>query len=179
MLSFLLAVAVAVIADTAWFMAWRARSVGRFRVTRDSPTSFAFTSRTGTFTVHRTTGRLLYTQDGQRHALPLADLRGLEYRVDERSAVLEELFLGFGVTDWLGAYRDAVEWFSIAAVASDGRRIPLFLSGAYQRREFLAGWYVDRQAEWLGRLGWITDVEAQAEAALALIQARSGCARLL
>jgi hypothetical protein len=89
------------------------------------------------------------------------------------------MFFGYNLTDLLPRYHDTVEWLAIAAVTHDGKRIPLFLSGRYQQREFLLGWYIELQERLLGRIGLLKDVEAQSRTALAAIGAHLGNPKLL
>jgi hypothetical protein len=171
--------AVAVLIDTAWVAVFRARPVGKFQVVRDTADTFSFLSNHGTFTSSQRTQTLSYVLGKQRGALKFSEVKGIEYRVNEEYALLEELFFGFDWTDLLSQYRDTVDWFSIAVVAVDGRRIPLYLSGRYTQREFLHGWYIELQGAFLARLGLLTDVEAQSREALETLQARLGRPALL
>ena len=85
---------------------------------------------------------------------------------------MAELFFGFNLTDFMGRYRDTREWFSIAAVARGGQRIPLYLGSRYQRREFLMGWYIDLQSALLSRMGLLRDAESESREAYELIRSR-------
>lgn len=171
--------AAAIVIDTAWVALFRARPVGTFKVLRDNPNTFTFASNHGTFSINRVAQTLSYALSKQRGSLPLSEVKGFEYRINEKYAVLEELFFGFELTDLLSRYQDTVEWFSIALVTLDGKRIPLYLSGQYCAREFLLGWYIDWQAAFLARLGLLKDVEDQSRSALDLLQSRFGDAKLL
>lgn len=178
-LPLVLAVVLAVLVDTAWVAVFRARCIGSFKVLRDTADTFSFSSNHGTFTVNRRSQTLGYVLGKRRGLLALSDIQGIEYRAKEEYAFLEEFFFGFDWTDLFSRYQDTVDWFSIGVVATDGRRIPLYLSGQYSPREFLLGWYIELQAAVLVRLGLLKDVEAQSRAALQLIQAGLGSPRLL
>lgn len=169
----------AIVLDTAWVALFRARPVGKFQVLRDTATTLSFASKTGTFSINRGAGTLAYVSGKRRGSFKLTDIKGLEYRVNESTAILEELFFGLNLTDFLPAYRDTIEWFSISVVATNGDRTPLYLSGRYCPREFLMGWYIDLQAEVLARMGLLKDVEEQCRSALTLIRAGLGNPRLL
>jgi hypothetical protein len=179
LLSLIFAGALAILVDTAWVAIFRARPVGRFRVLRDNASAFTFASNHGTFTVNEISQTLSYAVAKQRGSLRLSEIKGIEYRVNEKYALLEEFFFGFDLTDFLSKYQDTVEWFSIAAVTTDGRRIPLYLSGRYCQREFLLGWYIELQTTVLSRIGLLKDAEEQSRSALGLLRARMGNARLL
>jgi hypothetical protein len=155
---------------------FRARSVGKFKVILDSTSTFSFESKLGTFTAGQKVQLLNYVYKKQQGSIKFSDIKGLEYHVNVDYAVLEELMRGI---DFHHHYQDTIEWFSITALANDGKRIPLYLSGQYQPREFMFGWYIDLQAEFLTRLGLITDVEAQSLNALDLIQSHLGDPKLL
>ncbi|MCG2593976.1 hypothetical protein LZ009_14435 [Ramlibacter sp. XY19] len=174
-----LAALAAFVANTAWFALARARPVGRFKVTRDDGVLFDFATSTGTFSINPRAQVLTYTRGGQRGSLKFSDIKGLAYRFDADYALLEEMFFGFNLADMLPRYHDTIDWFAIAAVTHDGRRIPLFLSGRYQQREFLLGWYIELQEWLLERLGLLKDVEAQSRTALDAIGAHTGSPPLL
>jgi hypothetical protein len=178
-LSIVAFVVVAVALDTFWVALFRARPVGKFRVLCDTTSTLAVTSKTGNFIVDKSAGVLKFACGKRRGTLRLSEIKGLEYRVNEKTAILEELFFGLSLTDLLPAYQDTIEWFSISVVATNGTKVPLYLSGRYCPREFLMGWYIELQSELLSRLGLLRDVEVQSRSALALIQASLGSPRLL
>ncbi len=178
-LSLTLTIVCAILLDTAWVALFRSRPVGKFEVLRDAGNTFGFTSNAGTFTAHQDSQTLTYVCGKLRGSLKFSEIKGLEYRVNEKYALLEELFFGLDLTDLLPRYHDTIEWFCITMVTLDGRRIPMYLSGQYQQREFLLGWYIELQAGLLARLGLLKDVEAQSRGALNQIQARMGGPRLL
>lgn len=165
--------------DTAWVALFRAQPVGKFKVTRDGSAIFQFDSNLGSFTILPREGRLSFRDRGALRAVERSEIRGLEYRMHESGALLQELFFGFDLTDLLERYRDTVEWFSLTVVTHDGQRIPLFASGQYRQREFLMGWYIDAQTALLDWLGLLTDVEQQSRQAMETIRARLGGPPLL
>ena len=177
--SLALAVALAILVDTAWVALFRARPVGRFKVLRDAGGVFTFTSNAGTFSADQASQTLSYVNRRQRGSVTFSEIKGLEYRVNEKHAVLAELFFGFDLTDLLPRYQDTVEWFSIAVVTSEGKRIPLYLSGRYEPREFLLGWYIELQANFLARAGLLKNVEEHSRSVLSLIQSHLGNPKLL
>lgn len=170
---------IGVLADTAWVALFRAQREGKFRILRDIGGTFGFVSNSGTFTTSQSSQSLSYVTTKHRGTLKFSDIKGLEFRVDVKFALVEELFFGFDFTDLMPQYQDTVEWFSIVAVASDGKRIPLYFGGQYQPREFLMGWYIECQTAILARLGLFKDVEEQSRLALDLIRSRIGDPRLL
>jgi len=178
-LTFLAFCVLGILLDHLWVALFSARPNGKFNVVRETPTSFSFQSRVGTYTVNAGSQSLSYVSGKNRGTLKLGDIKGLEYRVEQKHALLEEWFFGFDLTDFLSEYRDTIDWYSIAAVTSDGKRVPLYLSGQYQRREFLLEWYINIQAEVLLRLGLLKDIEAQSHKALDLIRSRLGNPKLL
>lgn len=173
-LSCLLALPLLVLLDTAWVALFRARPVGRFEVLLAGESLVRVRSSAGDFTIYPKARRLTLHGGPHRGDVPFSDIKGLSFRVEERHALLEELFFGFDLTDHFAAYQDTVDWHSIAVVTHDGRRIALVLSGQWHPREFLMGWYIDAQAWCLERLGLLTDVEAQCQAALARLRSALG-----
>jgi len=171
LLSFALATIFSLALDTAWVALFRARPVGTFKVLRDTADTFSFSSNHGIFTVDQRSQTLRYVFRKQRSSWNLSDIKGLEYRVNEEHAVLEEFFFGLYLLDLLARYQDTVEWFSISAVTTEGKRIPLYLSGQYYPREFLLGWYIRLQAALLSRMGLLTDVEEESRAVVKVLQA--------
>ena len=161
-LAFLLILAAGFAIDTAFVALFRAHKAGKFDVVRDDAGMFGFATDTGRFNVYPGQRKFGYTVGAQRGTLAFDDIDGFEYRVDERHALLAELFFGFNLTDFMGRYRDTREWFSIAVVARGSQRIPLYLGSRYQRREFLMGWYIDLQSALLSRLGLLRDAKAKA-----------------
>lgn len=169
----------AFVVDTAWVALFRAQPVGRLEVLRDGSALFQFRSRCGTFSIYPKERRLLLGgRDGPRQ-LALDRIRGLEYRMNQSHALLQELFFGFDLTDFLEDYRDTVDWFSVAVLTHEGERIPLYLSGEYQQREFLMTWYIDLQAGLLRALGLLADVPARSREAMELLRAKLGSPPLL
>lgn len=165
--------------DTAFVALFRAHKAGRFDVVRDDAKSFGFVSDTGRFNIYPDERKIGYNVGAERGTLAFDELDGIEYRAEERDALLAELFFGFDLTDFMGRYRDTREWFSIAVVARGGRRVPLYLGSRYQRREFLMGWYIDLQSALLSRLGLSRDAEAESREAYELIRSRLGNPRAL
>ena len=176
---FTFAIPIVVLLDTVWVAFFHGRSIGRFKVLRDAADTFTFSSNHGSYTVSQKSQSLTYVLGKRRGSLKLSEIKGIEYRVNEKYAALEELFLGFNMTDLLPAYQDTIDWFSIGVVTSDGKRLPLYISGQYHSREFLLGWYIGLQATLLSRVGLLTDVEEQSRSALELLQARLGGPRLV
>ena len=178
-LAFLLILAAAFAIDTAFVALFHAHKAGKFEILRDDDGMFGFATDTGRFNVYPGQGKLGYTVGAQRGTLAFDEMEGIEYRADERHALLSELFFGFNLTDFMGRYRDTREWFSIAVVARGGRRIPLYLGSSWQRREFLMGWYIDLQSALLSRLGLLKDTAAESREAYELIRSRLGNPRVL
>lgn len=165
--------------DTAFVALFQAHKAGKFEVVRNDGEVLGFVSDTGRFNVYPGQRKLGYTVGAQRGTLEFDELSGIEYRAEERHALLAELFFGFDLTDFMGRYRDTREWFSIAVATRDGRRIPLYLGSRYQRREFLMGWYIELQAALLSRLGLLRDAEAESRDAYELIRGQLGGLRAL
>jgi hypothetical protein len=160
--------------DCFWVALLSARHTGRLQVLSDRPPSFCFRSRVGSYVINRATRALHYRVGQKKGVLRFDELAGLSYRVEEKGALLEELFMGFGLTDFFAPYRDTVQWHCIEAVATDGTRLPLFISGVYCQREFLATWYIERRDAFMLALGLLKDVPQQAREALLLLQAQTG-----
>ena len=178
-LAFLLVLAIGFAIDTAFVALFHAHRTGKFDILRDDDGMFGFATDTGRFNVYPEHRKLGYTVGAQRGTLAFDELDGIEYRGEERHALLSELFFGFNLTDFMGRYRDTREWFSIAVVAHGGRRIPLYLGSRWQRREFLMGWYIELQSALLSRLGLLKDTEAESREAYELIRSRLGNLRAL
>lgn len=178
-IAFLGTAALTIVIDTAWVALFRAKAVGKFRVVRDGTSIFQFESDLGSFSILPREGKLQRKSPGTSETIEGSEIKGLEFRSHESVAVLQELFFGLDGTDLLARYLDTVDWFSLAVVTTDGRRIPLFLSGQYNRREFLMTWYIELQAALLERLGLLTDVEQQSRDAMVLIRAKLGGPPLL
>lgn len=179
LLALLLVLAAGFAIDTAFVALFRAHKAGKFEVVRDDAGMFGFVTDTGRFNVYPGQHKLGYTIGAQRGTLAFDQIDGIEYRAEERHALLAELFFGFDLTDFMGRYRDTREWFSIAVVARGGQRIPLYLGSRYQRREFLMGWYIDLQCALLSRLGLLRDAETESREAYELIRSRLGNLRQL
>jgi hypothetical protein len=178
-LTLLIGLLVAVAIDTAWVALFRAAPIGRFQVTRNGAAIFRFESDVGSFSILPLEGKLHHQTAQGSGTLLKSDIKGLEFRVEESTAVLQDILLGFDLTDLLTRYADTVNWFSVHVVTHDGQRIPLFLSGEYVPREFLLGWYIDLQTALLQRLGVLKDVEAQSRTAMDTIRAKLGNPPLL
>lgn len=177
--SLLLGFAFAILADTFWVVVFRAQPVGRFKLVLQGTAVVRIDSSAGAITLYPRERRLEVQHRGRRHRLRFDDIRGLEYRVEERRAWLQELFFGLDITDLLARYQDTVDWFSIAVLTHDGERVPLYLSGRWERREFALGWYIDAQQAVLQRLGLMADVEARSRQALDTLRRHLGDPPLL
>lgn len=174
-----LVIAVGVLIDTFWVALFRVTPQGKFRVSVDNPSSFSFLTRLGAFSVDRGKSVLSFVTGRRKGRLPLSDIKGLEYRAQVKAATLQELFFGLDLTDALSAYRDTIDWYSISAVTTKDERIPIYLGGQYQPREFLLTWYIDLQARWLERMGLVHDEAAESRAALSVIQRQLGNVQLI
>ena len=177
--SALLALAAAIVIDTAWVALFRAQPVGKFHVNRRGTALFQFTTTLGNCTIYPKAGRLEFNGSKGKLTVAFADIKGLEYRVNERYALIQELFFGYDFTDTLARYQDSVYWFSIAVVTHQNTRIPVYLSGQYVQREFFLDWYIELQSLLLEKLGLLTDVEEQSREAMELIRGQLGDPRLL
>lgn len=175
----LLSLVVAVIVDTAWVAVFRAKPVGKFNVLRKGEALFQFSSTTGDFSIFPKERRLEVREGKSKRIVQFSELKGMEYRVNESYALVQELFFGYDITDSLARYQDSVEWFSIAVVTHDNIRIPLFLSGQYTQREFLMSWYIELQSRALERLGLLKDVQAQSRQAMELLRSKLGDLQLI
>ena len=178
-LSAFLSLLVAALVDTAWVALFRSKPVGKFQVIREGEALFQFTSTTGTFSIFPKERRLEVREGNTRRSVSFSDLKGMEYRVNENYALLQELFFGFDLTDTLARYQDTVDWFSISVLTHDNKRIPVFLSGQYTQREFLLAWYIEFQSQLLEKLGFLTDVEAQSRQAMGMLRVKLGNLPLL
>jgi hypothetical protein len=165
--------------DTAFVALFHAYKAGKFEVLRDDAEVCSIVSGTGRFNAYPAQRKLGWTIGAQRGTLAFDEIDGIEYRADERHALLSELFFGYDLADFLERYRDSREWFSIAVVARGGRRIPLYLGSRWQRREFLMGWYIALQSALLERLGLLRDAERESREACERIRARLGGVPLL
>jgi hypothetical protein len=179
MIEFLFALALGVIVDTVWVALFRAQPVGRYKVTHRGEALFQADTSTGKLRILSKEGRLEVEVKGRSTVLPFAEIAGMEYRVHEHDALLQEFFFGFGLADWWARYRDTVEWFSIAIISTSGQRVLLYVSGQYTQREFLMEWYIELQTWLLTRLGVLVDVEAQSRAAMEEIRGLLKHPRLL
>ncbi|MFN6994423.1 MAG: hypothetical protein ACK4PH_09480 [Aquincola tertiaricarbonis] len=175
----LLGLAFAVLADTFWVVVFRAQPVGRFKRVLQGTALVRIEGSAGAILIYPRERRLEVQHRGRRHRLAFDDIRGLEYRVEERPAWLQELFFGLDITDLLSRYQDTVDWFSIALLTHGGERVPLYLSGRWQRREFALGWYIDAQQAVLQRLGLMADVERRSRDALDTLRRHLGDPPLL
>ena len=178
-LSLFVCAVLAIVIDTVWVALFRAQPVGKFKVLRDGDAVFQFQTDLGWFTILPKEGKLNFKGSNGNGSVVRADLKGLEFRVNESIAVMQELFFGLNGTDLLARYMDTVDWFSLTAVTVDGRRIPLYLSGQYTPREFLLSWYIELQATVLRRLGLLVDVEEQSRQVMETVCDKLGRPRLL
>ncbi len=178
-ISALLSIAVAIVIDTAWVAVFRARPVGKFKVTRRGEAVFQFLTTVGQFTIYSKEERFDFKDGKTQASLPFAHIKGLEYRVNASYALIEELFFGYNLTDFLAKYQDTIEWFSVAVVTHQNKRIPLYVSGQYTQREFLLSWYIELQSWLLTKLGLLTNVEGQSHETMELLRSKLGNPPLL
>jgi hypothetical protein len=179
LLALLVGAALAIAVDTLFVAVFRARPIGTYRVLRQGTAIFEFESDLGRFTILPREGKLHYKSRKDAGTLTRAEIKGLEYRVREEVAMLEEIFFGLDLTDRLARYVDTIDWFSLTVVAHDGRRVRLFLSGQYTPREFALTWYIEWQAQFLQALGVLKDVEAQSRAVMEQLRSLLGDPPLL
>jgi hypothetical protein len=170
---------VGVVLDTFWLAAFRATPQGKFKVSVNNSSSFSFVTKLGGFSVDRGKQALSFAVAGRRGLLALSEIKGLEYRARVEAATIQELFLGLDLTDVFSRYRDTIEWYSISAVTTKQERIPIYLGGEYQRREFLMTWYIDLQTALLEKLGVSHDEGAESRKALGVIQQQLGNVQLI
>jgi hypothetical protein len=168
-----------IVIDLFWVAAFRLAPQGKFKVSVNNPSSFSFLTKLGGFSIDRGKQALSFALVGRRGLLPLSEIKGLEYRAKAKVATLQELFLGFDLADVLPSYQDTIDWYSISAVTSKQERIPIYLGGEYQRREFMMTWYIDLQAALLEKLGLGHDEGAQSRNALRVIQRELGNVQLI
>jgi hypothetical protein len=173
-ISLLYGALAALFADTAWFAFLHAQQVGFLKVLTEGTALFKFKTKIGTFSILPKERQIEYKLQGRAATLYRDELKGLEYKVNETYAFVQELLMGYEFRDVMPRYHDSINWFSIAAVKVDGTRVPLYVSGQYERKEFWLGWYVEAQEWCLARLGLFTDVEAQSNAALEKLQSKLG-----
>jgi hypothetical protein len=179
LLTLLACLLLAVVIDTAWVALFRQRPVGKFVVERDGSAIFRFRSSTGHFTILPKDRIFEYSTRTLKNRLPFEAIRGIRFHVSEETALLEEILMGWDLTDFLPRYTDTVQWFAISVLSRSGEEIPVYLSGQYQRREFLFTGYIDLQYAFFNLIGLRGDVEATSRLAMEKIRDKLGSPPLL
>jgi hypothetical protein len=156
--SFPILVVVGVVADYIFTAYFRRLKKATFVVTQDTPQQYAFQSDVGGFRIDRDARKVFYAVGGKRAKVSFDEIKRLKLAYADNSALFEELFFGFDVTDLMGRYQDSNHWYTIQLELVDGSRIPLFTAGQHQPREFLLGWYITLQERLLERFGAFRDV---------------------
>lgn len=158
MLSFFALVSVGVIVDYLLVAFFRGMKKSRFIVTENSDRTYAFQTDIGGFRIDRENKTLNFAVLGDRKTVPLSDLARLKFGYADKSALLQEVFFGFNLTDLMSPYQDSNHWYTIHLVTKNGKPIPIFTAGQYEPREFMLTWYVRLQERILERLGFFHDV---------------------
>lgn len=150
--------AFAFAANVASAVFYRRMRKGRFDVLARTSAGTSFRTDLATFridTAHRT---VALAAPGGRRSASLSAVRAIRIHEAEEAAWLLEFVRGFDLMDIAGRYRDTVLWSTVSLRLDDGSEWPVFIAGQYRPREFLMGWFLELQAQWLVRLGWITHV---------------------
>ena len=166
-----LVVAALILLDFLYVAFFRRLKKGRYRLYSDTPDLFEFSTDAGGFAIDRTRGEFRYATPEGRGSVPLDSIEKLEFGLVRNYALLQEIFFGFDITDFLPRYQDSDYWYSIAARTVHGERIPLFIAGQYKQREFLLTWYINLQQRVLEALGVFVDVRDFSAAVVDDIQA--------
>ena len=149
---------------------WYRPRKGRFRVLRRDPRCFTFRSDFGTFTIDAAGQARIRIAKKAISKVPLADIQRLAYRYHEEEAPIAELLRGWDLWDMSKKYRDVTGWFEIAAVLSDGKRLPLYAIGQFEPKELWSGWWYDLQRALLARIGLFTSAEDRSRTVLEELQ---------
>lgn len=178
MYSLLSLVVVGVIADYIFVAIFRGMKKSKFIVTENSEKAFSFETAAGGFRIDRAKRELSYAVLGVRRSVPLDELARLKFGYADKSALLQEIFFGYELTDALSAYQDSNHWYTVQISTKQGDSIPLFTAGQYEPREFFLGWYIRLQEAILEKLGLFHDVHDYAQLVLDEIKdgfRESGC----
>ncbi len=179
MFTLIASIVFAIVLDTLWVAFFRAQPVGKFKILRDGESVFQYQSHNGVITIFPKEGKFQYKDMKGSQSIKCEDLKGIEYRANESLAVIQDLFSGVQGIDLQPQYMDTIDWFSLTAVAKDGKRIPLYLSGQYNPRGFMLSWYIDLQAQFLEKIGVLVDVEQKSFEIMELVCEKLGNPKLL
>ena len=160
----------AMVLDWVWAALFRTTRKGKFKITRTDAAHFTFVTDPGTFSIDRNKRTLTYSVSKEDGILSFEEIAGIKYRAEVRYAGLEEVYLGFDLTDSMPRHADTLYWYSISLQTADGREIPLFIIGQYEPREFMLSWYIELQGGVLERLGLFKDAHGYSLSVLESIQ---------
>lgn len=104
--SFIALVVVGGVLDYIFVAVFRGLKRAKFVVTEDTDNTYSFLTDVGGFRIDRIERTLNYAVPGKRATVSLDDLKRLKYAYLDKSAFMSEVFFGFDVTDFLGAYQD-------------------------------------------------------------------------
>jgi hypothetical protein len=144
---------------------------GRFRVRGRGSRWLNFRTDFGEFTIDGANGLLIVFTRKARKAVKLADITRLHYSYREKEAPLAEALRGWDIWDLSKEYRDVTGWFQIAAVLTDGERIPIYAIGQYEPKEPWSGRLFALEKGLLAKVGLFHDVEERSRSVLEELRA--------
>ena len=131
---------------------------GRYKIHSNTADVFEFSTDVGGFSIDRANRVFRYATPAGRGSVSLDSLEKLEFGLVTNYALLQEIFFGFDILDFLPRYQDSDYWYSIAVRTREGEQIPVYIAGQYKQREFLMTWYINLQQRVLEALGLFVDV---------------------
>lgn len=146
---------------------------GAFQVQPAPAGHYRFRSDFGLVEIDGGAGKLRLIGPASSLSVPIAQLRGVELRVEE--ALLDrwhEFLIGMQLHDLFAAFRDRIRWQVVVAVLEDGREIPLYAAGQIHRRELLFDWLIRAELALAWRLRIAPEVPAVARGVCAEIASR-------
>ena len=157
--SIIVLVVLGIVLDYFWTTLFRRVRKGKFKVVSDFEGAFQFETNFGQFRIDHKTQRMSVVSKQKRVSFSLKDISALRYTYNDEWALFNEWLFGFDYTDLLTNYQDLIHWYTITIKTNDGQKIPVFVAGQWEPREFLFGWYIQLQENILSRFGLFREID--------------------
>jgi hypothetical protein len=126
---------------------------GKFTFTKNNAEFLSFNSDFGNFHFRFKEQTLFANLTNNKKTVPLQELAGIRYSVDDESALHFEKFGAKGAD-----FNDLIHWYTIKLVLKDRTEIPLLIAGEFERVDWFWRWQTRLEINYFHRLNLVADV---------------------
>jgi hypothetical protein len=135
---------------------------GKFFLAKSNADFLSFSSDFGNFHFRFKEKTLFANFTSMKKTVPLQELAGIRYVVDDEPALYTERLSLKGSGD----FNDLIHWYTIKLILKDRSEIPLFIAGEFERVDWFWKWQSRLESNYFNKLGLVADVDTHSRKVL-------------